>query len=103
MTEAALEQLLLTYGPLGIMVLVAGYIIRELHKANQAKDNKIAELQDKRLEDAKILLTTIQEHASATKILSETLNDQNELIKGLILRAENAEHRDPSTKGRGRS
>lgn len=93
-----MEQALLQYGPLGIMVLVAGYVIRELHKTNQAKDAKIADLQDKRLEDARILLTTVQEHASATKILSDTLEDQNELIKELILRAETAEN----TKSRRR-
>lgn len=80
------EQLLLTYGPLGVMVLVAGYFIRELYKSNQSKDQSIIDLQNKRLEDYKVLVSTLQENAAASKVLADTLEDQSDLIEKLIIR-----------------
>lgn len=95
-----MDATLLQYGALGIMVGGLSWIGRELYKSIQAKDAYIQELHNKRLEDHKALLTTMQENAAASKILADTLEDQSNLIEGLILARENQDRTSVTTANR---
>lgn len=95
-----IDQALLDFGVLGIVAIIAGYIIKRLYDDNQRLNSEIRQIQDNANDRFIALITTITEQQERTHIAVEKIVESLAVQEYVAKKLEQLQHQQQQRQTR---